>query len=482
MAFKQLQIKKMTLTGNITLNSYDIINASTTTGLVVGDLVYGTGIPADTRVTNISGSTITLDKQATLTSSGVTFTINTEQIVTKYAEQLLGGSMGGGASITISEDPPASPSAGDLWWKSTGENGGMFVYYTDADSSQWVQASHNSFSTGSNLLSVATNIIPNTTNTYDIGSSDYGFRNLHLSGDSIYLGGIILKENNNKLELLLSDGVTPAAIGGTNLSYKGNIDASTDPNYPSARIGDSYRISVAGKIGGSLGKSVDIGDMIVSTGISVSGNESTVGQYWNIIQGKINRGVSGSESSTDGYIPVWSGSTGRILSSGYSTSGTGSVALTNSPAFTTPSLGVATATSINNLAVVGNEFQPNNSLSVTGNVSIDEAGTVSFLGKTITVNSSIEIGTVSANSVLYTDESNIVVSESTLSTVRGGTGISSFSGGDMLYTDQEDTLSKLPIGNDGEILKVVNNRPKWEKSLTEEEINSIAIAMAIALG
>ena len=45
---------------------------------------------------------------------------------------------GGGSSVTVSDSAPSSPSAGDLWWDSAGNR--MFIYYTDADSSQWVQA------------------------------------------------------------------------------------------------------------------------------------------------------------------------------------------------------------------------------------------------------------------------------------------------------------------------------------------------------
>jgi len=44
---------------------------------------------------------------------------------------------GGGASVTISDSPPSSPSAGDLWFESTGLI--LYVSYNDGDSTQWVQ-------------------------------------------------------------------------------------------------------------------------------------------------------------------------------------------------------------------------------------------------------------------------------------------------------------------------------------------------------
>jgi hypothetical protein len=52
--------------------------------------------------------------------------------------ELTGGG-GGGASVTVSTTAPVSPSAGDLWWDS--EEGKLKIYYTDANSSQWVDAS-----------------------------------------------------------------------------------------------------------------------------------------------------------------------------------------------------------------------------------------------------------------------------------------------------------------------------------------------------
>lgn len=41
------------------------------------------------------------------------------------------------AAVTVSNVAPASPSAEDLWWNS--DIGAMFVYYSDGDSSQWVE-------------------------------------------------------------------------------------------------------------------------------------------------------------------------------------------------------------------------------------------------------------------------------------------------------------------------------------------------------
>jgi len=44
----------------------------------------------------------------------------------------------GGATITVSDTAPASPTAGALWWKS--DIGQLFLYYQDPNTTQWVPA------------------------------------------------------------------------------------------------------------------------------------------------------------------------------------------------------------------------------------------------------------------------------------------------------------------------------------------------------
>jgi len=44
---------------------------------------------------------------------------------------------GGGASLTISDTPPASPTTGALWWES--DTGILWLYYDDGTSAQWIE-------------------------------------------------------------------------------------------------------------------------------------------------------------------------------------------------------------------------------------------------------------------------------------------------------------------------------------------------------
>src|SRR5262249_19406431 len=56
---------KTTLTANLTMGSPNITILGSTAGLMVGDFVAGPGIPSETRITQLFGSTAVLDKNAT---------------------------------------------------------------------------------------------------------------------------------------------------------------------------------------------------------------------------------------------------------------------------------------------------------------------------------------------------------------------------------------------------------------------------------
>lgn len=72
---------------------------------------------------------------------------------------------------------------------------------------------------------------------------------------------------------------------------KGLLDCSASPIYPSAELGDYYYVPVdgAGKIGGTSGVSVQIGDKIQCIADSVEGEQSAVGDNWIIFQGNLDK-------------------------------------------------------------------------------------------------------------------------------------------------------------------------------------------------
>jgi hypothetical protein len=64
----------------------------------------------------------------------------------------------------------------------------------------------------------------------------------------------------------------------------GGIDCSANPNYPAATLGDTYVVTVAGRIGGGAGKQVDAGDAILATANNAGGTQAAVGASWDTIE------------------------------------------------------------------------------------------------------------------------------------------------------------------------------------------------------
>lgn len=70
--------------------------------------------------------------------------------------------------------------------------------------------------------------------------------------------------------------------GGIDL--QGDIDASTNPNYPAALTGHAYYVIAAGKVGGVSGKVVNIGDLVIAKADNAGGDEATVGTSWFVLE------------------------------------------------------------------------------------------------------------------------------------------------------------------------------------------------------
>ena len=152
--------------------TYTRLNAIVDGSLTAGGLTY----PSDV---GTSGDVLTSDGAGNVTWQTPT-----------------GGGGGGGANVTISDTIPAgSPTAGDLWWES--DTGRLKVYYTDVDSSQWVDASPplaDATSIGaSGTVSMKAHILPDTNAAHDIGSAEYKIRHLFLSDNTLYHEGPFIK-------------------------------------------------------------------------------------------------------------------------------------------------------------------------------------------------------------------------------------------------------------------------------------------------
>lgn len=98
------------------------------------------------------------------------------------------------------------------------------------------------------------------------------------------------------------------------LIYQGVIDCSGNPNYPAADAGHVYVVSVAGKIGGGSGPSVEVGDMLLCrVDDTAAGTHAAVGASWDILQTNINGAVVGPTSVVGGELAVFNGATGKLI-------------------------------------------------------------------------------------------------------------------------------------------------------------------------
>lgn len=86
-------------------------------------------------------------------------------------------------------------------------------------------------------------------------------------------------------------------IGGT-WRNTSDVDCSASPNYSASSAGDTYRVSVAGKIGGGSGPDVQVDDIIYCHTASAAGDQATVGANFSIIQTNV---VAATETQA-GYV------------------------------------------------------------------------------------------------------------------------------------------------------------------------------------
>lgn len=161
-----------------------------------------------------------------------------------------------------------------------------------------------------------------TTETARIQSRHDTAANL-AAGNLVLLAGELAVELDTR-KFKFGDGTTAwnslsyasSAISGA-LTYQGALDCSASPNYPAGNKGDTYRVSVAGKVGGGSGVNVEVGDLLICLADgTASGNQATVGSSWEIAQANLDGAVIGPASSTDSHVALFNGTSGKSLKDG----------------------------------------------------------------------------------------------------------------------------------------------------------------------
>jgi hypothetical protein len=237
------------------IGTEDSIN---TTGIITASSFYGdgsnlTGVNAVARVT-VSQTAPPSPTEGDLwyhTTQARLFVyytdINSSQWVDAAPFNLEQGG-GSGASVSIGATAPAGPYVGDLWYNS--DYGRLFIYYSDEDSQQWVDAAPFNFSgittaTYTENSFIATAGQTSFTVSYEVGYVDVFLNGIRLSsseytaldGSSVILDdGATEGDVVDIIEVATNRGPTGArgpagADGETTLAGVGTT-SSADIHYP----------------------------------------------------------------------------------------------------------------------------------------------------------------------------------------------------------------------------------------------------------
>jgi hypothetical protein len=151
-------------------------------------------------------------------------------------------------------------------------------------------------------VNITGNLIPTANELYDLGNTTARWRDLYLSGDSIVLGNIVIKNTaGNVIGFFGPDGTTPGTIDST------NIDSSSIAN-GTATVQTFSNANVTVSAGGNANIGVFTG-----TGLVVTGSIEATNGFIGLDATAIANGTAEVRTFEDANVTVSAGGTANVL-------------------------------------------------------------------------------------------------------------------------------------------------------------------------
>ena len=235
-------------------------------------------------------------------------------------------------------------------------------------------------------LNVATSILPTSNLIYDLGNSTNRFRDLYLSGNSIYLDGQTISANSSGIAItgtLSGDGGALSNITGANVTgVVANANFSTYSNYASF-AGNAYSVDGANVTGvvANANYSVYSGTAYSVSGANVSG---TVANATYAIDAGNAYNVSGANVSgvvANANYAAYAGNFSGVVANANFANFAGEVVNSSQPNIT--SVGTLTSLTVSgninsNNSIAANIVSANSFIAATQNTATTPGGTLSL--------------------------------------------------------------------------------------------------------
>jgi len=148
------------------------------------------------------------------------------------------------SSVEIGDTPPVGPDAGDLWFNT--DDGRLYIFYTDANSSQWVDASPDNAANPYWQRNGTTLSPANAGDSVDIGSGNIQLNN---DGSAEFAGDILTGESPNNgagVGARLSvGGIKVARTSDTQTLFSGFKVGTSSPTVSMLADGSAYFLKQA---------------------------------------------------------------------------------------------------------------------------------------------------------------------------------------------------------------------------------------------